>query len=78
MKTIGMKVYSKKGNKWIETYSTNDEHETYYSLARNLTSKYMHKATYIRSMKDVCNYDGTRTITAYYDNGVKAEYTVNE
>lgn len=75
---IEMKVFDKKSGKWEETYSSDNAAEIYRALARNLTSKYLHKASYTKQVKDRCNYDGTRTITIYYDNGVKCEYTVEE
>ncbi len=50
--------------------------EIYKSLAHDLTAKKLHKCTYIKSIADRCNYDGTRTITVTYDNNCRRIYIV--
>ena len=67
--------------KWFEqdntcTWETNDPAEIHKDLMNDLIAKKLHKCTYIRSIKDRPNYDGTRTITVYHDNGCKRVYVV--
>lgn len=76
MKEIRRIAEVKEGKAWRQTYVTTDEKEVYESLARDLVAKKLHKATYIKSVKDVSNYDGTRDITVTYDNGVRSVYTI--
>ena len=74
---ICMKCYrkSEKGT-WQLTSESNDARRVYESFGYTLMSKYVHKVKYITKIMDRNNYDGTRTITAYFDNGTKYVYTV--
>ena len=45
-------------------------------LCHDLWAKYISKCLYIKRIIDHNNYDGTRTVTVIYDNGVKRIYTV--
>ena len=76
MKEISRTMYKKVGSKWEQTYRTTDELEIYKDFANALLCKKIHKCTYIASIKDRTNYDGTRTVTVYYDNGTKAVFIV--
>jgi len=76
MRQIEMTIYTKNGATWTQGRTTTDETEIYKSLAAGLLHKKIHKCSYIKSIKDACNYDGTRNVTVYYDNGVKALYTI--
>lgn len=76
MKNISLVIDKKINNKWKETYKTTDEKEIYKALAQNVIAKKFHKCSYIRSIKECTNYDGTRKVVVYYDNGVRATYTI--
>ena len=78
MREIMMTVFVKAGNKWNISNTNTDKTEIYKSLANDLLKKKIHKCEWIKSIKDVCNYDGTRTITTYYTNGVKRVYVVDD
>lgn len=78
MKEIKRIAYKKEGNNWKETFVETDQGRIYKSLAYDLRAKYIHKSSYITRIKDVPNYDGTRNITVYYDNGIKSVYTVEQ
>lgn len=76
MREMQRLVEQKVNNAWVETFRETDENKIWESLAKDLIAKKLHKATWIRSVRDNSNYDGTRDITVYYDNGVRAIYTV--
>ena len=76
MREVQRLVEQKVNNAWIETFRETDENKIWESLAKDLIAKKLHKATWIRSVRDSSNYDGTRDITVYYDNGVRSIYTV--
>ena len=73
MRQISFKVVSPEH---VTTFETTDPSTIWERLAQDLIAKKMHKCSYIRSIKDVNNYDGTRTITVYEDNGYKGVYTI--
>lgn len=75
-KEIARICYVKEGRTYKQTYKETDPAEVNKALMHDLINKKLHGCKYITSIKDRCNYDGTRTITVYYDNGVKNEYTV--
>lgn len=70
------RIEVKQGKKWIESYTTNDTNEINRSLAHDMIAKKLHSCTYIKSIKDRCNYDGTRTITVTYDNDCRSIYCI--
>lgn len=74
--TISFKVLVKRGNKWYCDMVKTDVLTVYKALAEDLTNKYVMKCTYITRVVQRPNYDGTRSITVYFDNGVKHEFTV--
>lgn len=71
-------IYTKNGGKWAEYQTITDPATLHEKLARDLRAKYIHKAGWITRITDRTNYDGTRTIAAYYDNGVKTVYIVRD
>lgn len=84
MKTISRTMYKGSEAFWSIEVSDNNsidintinERKIYKSLASDLLAKKVHKCTYINRICDRSNYDGTRTITVYYDNGTKSVYIV--
>lgn len=77
MRKESMVIEEKTNKKWNTYGSVIYNKETIYkSLMHDLIAKKLHKCTYITSIKDICNYDGTRTITVSYDNDVRRKYTV--
>lgn len=66
----------KENGKYTPTYETTDKTDVLEWLTSDLIGKYMHKATYIKRIQDKPNYDGTRTITVYYNNNSRSIYTV--
>lgn len=69
--------YKKEGNAWKETYKETNKTIIYEQIARALHAKYIAKAPYIKRLIDYSNYDGTRTITIYYDNNIKDVFIVD-
>lgn len=76
MKQSQRLVEKKVDKKWIESFKETDENKIWESLAKDLIAKKIHKAKWIKSIHDGSNYDGTRNITVYYDNNVRAIYTI--
>ncbi len=76
MRDIKRVIYKKDNNKWCETMTVTDEQTIYKALATDLVAKKIHKCLWIKSIREYSNYDGTRTITVYYDNDCKSVYTV--
>jgi hypothetical protein len=76
MKEVKRIAYVKRGNKWEEAYIDTDRASVYKDLAKDLESKYILKSNFVTRITRNNNYDGTETITAYYNNGVKFVYTI--
>ena len=76
MRTIEYVVFERVNGKYVETHRNANELDVYTDLSRDVCAKKIHQASYIKSIKHVCNYDGTRTYIIFYDNNVKREYTV--
>ena len=74
--TISFKVLVKRDNKWDCDMVKTDVLTVYKALAEDLQAKYIMHCTYITRIAQRPNYDGTRNITVYFDNGVKHEFTV--
>lgn len=74
--TISMTTYIKDGNKWREHSTTTDRAKVYENLANDLIYKKLLGSTSITSIKQKNNYDGTRTIDVYTNNGCKYHYIV--
>lgn len=76
MKKEAMIIEKKNGKTWETVNVYTDPVKIYESLSKDMIAKKLHKCTYIKTIKDVCNYDGTRDITITYDNGVRRIYTI--
>lgn len=76
MKDIRFSVLVKRGNKWECDYTKADVFTVYKALAEDLQAKYVMHCKYITRIIQRPNYDGTRNITVYFDNGVKHEFIV--
>lgn len=76
MKKEVMIIEKRNGKTWETVNVYTDPVKIYESLAKDMIAKKLHKCTYIKTIKDVCNYDGTRNITVAYDNGVRRVYTI--
>jgi len=77
MRTISETRYTKTSkNAWEKKFYTEDVFEVYKDLSNDLIHKKLHNCSYITRITDESNYDGTRTITAYYTDGVKGVYIV--
>ena len=76
MKKEAMRIEKRNGGKWETVSVYTDPVKIYESLAKDMIAKKIHKCTYIRAIKDRCNYNGTRDITVSYDNGVRRVYTI--
>lgn len=76
MREINRTVELKTGRNWEVYRVETDASEIYEALARDLIAKKINGCTYIKSIKRVCNYDGTQTITVTYDNNCRSIYTV--
>lgn len=76
MKEMRRLVETKRNGKWEVSLTVTDKNEIWEGLAKDLIAKKIHKATWIKSVQDKPNYDGTRNITVTYDNNVRSIYTV--
>lgn len=65
----------KEGRTWRTTYRTEDQAEIYKSLAQELMNSKIFHSSYYKRMEQRNNYDGTRTVTFYQDNG-KSVYII--
>ena len=59
----------KEGRGWRETYRTEDRAEVYEALANDLLYLKVFKSPIYKRMTQRNNYDGTRTVIIYQDNG---------
>lgn len=75
MRKISRVFQIKEGRSWKETYRTEDQAEIYKSLAQELMNSKIFHSSYYKRMEQHNNYDGTRTITFYQDNG-KSVYII--
>ena len=71
-----MEIYTKHGRKWEKTGENNDAMYIYKRVAFDLISKKINKALFVKSIKRVNLYTGYQNIIAYYENNVKAVYTI--
>ncbi len=72
-------VFQKKiGRNWIiESIPEGvTKEQLYHALMCDLIAKKLHNCTYIKSITDCPNYNGTRTITVTYDNNFRKVYTI--
>lgn len=70
-------VYQKKSKRKWELTITVDGDEVFRDLCNDLMTKKIWNGKSVRRILDRSNYDGTRTVTVYYDNDVKSEYIVD-
>lgn len=75
-KAVSCEIMVKTGKEYKTTAIWRDGETVYKELSHDLWAKHIAKATYIKRITDRNNYDGTREIVVYYDNGVKRIYTV--
>ncbi len=73
---IEQRYEEKDGRTWKMTYRTEDPEEIYKGLAQQLLSHKVFHASYIKRMEQHNNYDGTRTVTFYEDNGGRRVYII--
>lgn len=66
----------KQNGKYIPVYETTEKIDVLEWLTSDLMAKYLHKASYVKRIQDTPNYNGTRTVTVYYDNNTRSIYTV--
>lgn len=66
---VSLKYEKRVDGKYIPTYESSNETEVYSRLAREMMSHYIHKAQYIRRVKDECLYNGFRRVTVYEEFG---------
>lgn len=70
-------VYEKRdGNKWVETYRSEDRAWVYSGLAHCLIAKKLDECTWIKRIEKKQRYDDYTTIVVYEDNGNRRVYTV--
>lgn len=73
---IYMSIEEKINGKYQEIRRVTDPAEVEHDLMHDLIAKKLHSCTYIKSIKDRTNYDGTRTITVTYTNNVRRIYRI--
>lgn len=76
MKDIKRVAEIREGRNWRQTFVETDAAKVYEDLAHELVQKKLLGATYIKSIRECNNYDGTRNITVTYDNDCRSIYTV--
>lgn len=79
-------TYKKENRKYIEycrtEADTNNKEDLekvkdiYKDLSNNLINR-LDNANWIKSVRNINNYDGTRTIAFYYDNGYSDKFIVS-
>lgn len=73
---VSRTAYKKDGKDWVETCRITDPMEVYRALAMDMVHKKIHQCRYIKRITRMPHYDGTQTISVYYDGGVRADYLV--
>lgn len=73
MKVMRIAYKKDSNNKWIVTFTENNETLVYKSLTSDLIQKKMNKCSYIKSIKRVQHYTHV-TITVTYDSNTKNVY----
>lgn len=76
MKDIKRVAEIREGRNWRQTFVETDSAKVYEDLARELVAKKLLGASWIKSVRERTNYDGTRNITVTYDNDCRSIYTV--
>ena len=67
----------KKGRNWEETYRTEDKEKIFEDLANELMNLKVFKSPVYKRLTQHNNYDGTRTVIIYQDNG-RSVYRIPE
>ena len=75
--TIKLERQSKIKKTYVTTSTETDAATVYAELAAALIAKKIHKCTYIKSIKEWTNYNGTRTVIVNYDGG-RCKYTIKD
>ena len=65
-KQVSRTAYTNTNGKWEICFTETNRERVYEWLSSDLVAHYVHKASRISKVTDVCNYDGTRTITIHY------------
>ena len=78
MKTISYVYEKKAGRNYTETYRTTDPATVYQRLASTLCAKYINCASWVKRITTTINYDGTKTVKAYDDQGGRLVFTVEQ
>ncbi len=73
MKTMRIAYKKDNNNKWIATFTENNETNVYKSLSADIVAKKINKCQYIKSIKRVQRYTHCE-ITVLYDNNTKSVY----
>ena len=69
MRNISRAFEVKAGRGWKQTFYTEDKETVYESLATDLMYLKVFKSPMYKRLVQYSNYDGTRTIIVYQDNG---------
>ena len=77
MKEVYRTFEIKDGRGWKETYITTDRAKVYEDLACELMNLKVFKSPVYKSVTQHNNYDGTRTVIIYQDNG-RSVYRIDE
>ena len=68
----------KKGSKWETVYTLTNKEDIYKELSDAMVTKYLTKASWIKSIRRTQNYDGTITVTVNYDKDLRSIITVED
>lgn len=75
---VNVTFEEKQGNKYVQTWASNDEAQIYNDLAHELISKKINQCTWIKSIKRTQLYNGYQKIVVYYDHGGRRVYTITD
>lgn len=79
MKEIKFVYEEKQNGKYVQTHECTDKTQIYEDLSHELIAKKFHKCTWISSIREYTNYDGTRTIVITYSAGNgRRIYTISD
>ena len=74
---IKLERQMKTNKNYVTTTTETDAATVYAELSAALIAKKIHKCTYIKSIKEWTNYNGTRTVIINYD-GARSKYTIKD
>mgnify|MGYP003308507354 CR=1 FL=1 len=75
MKALNETVINSKNETLYETENTTQATEDLLSC---IVAKKIHRCTWVRTIKDTCNYDGTRTIKIFENCRIKRIFLVKD